>query len=89
MTIVGDAFAKPMLKSLESASAAGQPFDISSLRVVLSSGVMWSKESKDAIHEWTAATLADSLGSSEGVGFATSVSRRGAISLDGAVRAWT
>lgn len=77
LTIVGDAFAKPMLQSLEEAAAAGQPFDISSLRVVLSSGVMWSKESKDAIHDWTSATLADSLGSSEGVGFATSVSRRG------------
>lgn len=78
LTIVGDAFARPMLESLERASADGHPYDVSSLKIVLSSGVMWSKESKDALHEWTAATFADSLGSSEGVGFATSVSRRGA-----------
>lgn len=80
LTIVGDAFARPMLESLERASAIGRPHDVSSLKIVLSSGVMWSKESKEALHEWTSATFADSLGSSEGVGFATSVSRRGASS---------
>lgn len=78
LTIVGDAFARPMLDSLESAASAGRPYDASSLKIVLSSGVMWSKESKEALHRWTSATFADSLGSSEGVGFATSVSRRGA-----------
>lgn len=77
LTIVGDAFAKPMLTALEEARAAGEPYDLSSLKVVLSSGVMWSRESKDALHHWTSATLADSLGSSEGVGFGMSVSRRG------------
>lgn len=80
LTIVGDAFARPMLDALEGAAAAGRPYDLSSLKVVLSSGVMWSKESKEALHRWTPATFADSLGSSEGVGFATSVSRRGAPS---------
>lgn len=78
LTIVGDAFAKPILAALDEAAAAGQPHDISSLKIVLSSGVMWSKEAKEALLEWCTATLADSLGSSEGVGFATSVSRRDA-----------
>lgn len=77
LTIVGDAFGQPMLQALREADASGKPFDISSLKVVLSSGVMWSRNSKEALHEWTPATFADSLGSSEGVGFATSVSRQG------------
>lgn len=80
LTIVGDAFARPMLESLQRAGASSAAYDVSSLKIILSSGVMWSKESKEALHEWTAATFADSLGSSEGVGFATSVSRRGAAS---------
>lgn len=78
LTIVGDAFARPMLEALEDAERQGDPYDLSSLKVILSSGVMWSRESKEALHRWTAATLADSLGSSEGVGFAMSVSRPGA-----------
>ena len=76
LTIVGDAFAKPILAALDEAKAAGASHDITSLKIVLSSGVMWSKETKVALLDWCSATLADSLGSSEGVGFATSVSRR-------------
>ncbi|CAB5069201.1 unannotated protein [freshwater metagenome] len=76
LTIVGDAFAKPILAALEKAQAAGTPYDISSLKVILSSGVMWSQQTKDQILEWCGATLADTLGSSEGVGFANSVAKR-------------
>ena len=76
LTIVGDAFAKPILAALETADAAGNPYDISSLKVILSSGVMWSQQTKDQILEWCGATLADTLGSSEGVGFANSVAKR-------------
>ncbi|MHB1137329.1 MAG: AMP-binding protein [Microthrixaceae bacterium] len=77
LTIVGDAFAKPILAALEDAAAVGEPYDLSSLKVIVSSGVMWSQQTKDALLEWTGATLADTLGSSEGVGFASSVARRG------------
>ncbi len=77
LTIVGDAFARPMLDALSAADAAGTPYDLSSLRVILSSGVMWSQQSKDALHEWCDASLADALGSSEGIGFANSVARPG------------
>ena len=45
-SIVGDAFAKPILKALE---AEPDRWDISSLRVIVSSGVMWSKETKDGL----------------------------------------
>jgi len=76
LTIVGDAFAKPILAALEDAAAVGDPYDMSSLKVIVSSGVMWSRETKDALLEWCGATLADTLGSSEGVGFASSVARK-------------
>ncbi len=77
LTIVGDAFAKPILAALGEASAEGHPYDLSSLRIVLSSGVMWSQEVKEDLHRWCGATLADALGSSEGVGFANSIARPG------------
>jgi 3-oxocholest-4-en-26-oate---CoA ligase len=77
LTIVGDAFARPILDALSEAAARGEPYDLGSLKVVVSSGVMWSKEAKDELLEWCDATLADTLGSSEGVGFGSSIARRG------------
>ena len=76
LTIVGDAFARPILAALEDAAVVGEPYDLSSLKVIVSSGVMWSRQTKDALLEWCGATLADTLGSSEGVGFASSVARK-------------
>ena len=77
LTIVGDAFAKPMLAALEEADAAGRPYDLSSLRMIVSSGVIWSQPVKDELLRWTDAIMADLLGSSEGTGFGASVTRRG------------
>jgi 3-oxocholest-4-en-26-oate---CoA ligase len=77
LTIVGDAFATPMLEALEEADAEGRRYDLSSLRMVVSSGVMWSQQAKDSLLEWCDAVLADLLGSSEGVGFGNSVAKRG------------
>ena len=45
-SIVGDAFAKPILRALD---ADPERWDISTLRVIVSSGVMWSKETKDGV----------------------------------------
>ena len=42
VVIVGDAFAKPMLAALREAQAAGTPYDLSSLKQIISSGVMFS-----------------------------------------------
>ncbi len=77
MAIVGDAFAKPMLRALEEAEAKGTPYDISSLQIIISSGVMWSAEVKHALMERGSFICYDSLGSSEGVGFAGSISAAG------------
>ncbi len=76
LTIVGDAFARPMLAALDAAVDAGRPHDLSSLYQILSSGVMWSSESKQAFLAHKNMTLLDTLGSSEAVGFAAQVSRR-------------
>ena len=46
--------------------------------MIVSSGVMWSRPVKDSLLEHCDAMLADLLGSSEGVGFGSSVARRGA-----------
>ncbi len=78
MAIVGDAFAKPMLRALEEAEAAGTPYDVSSLQIIISSGVMWSAEVKHTLMERGNFICYDSLGSSEGVGFAGSISASGA-----------
>ncbi|HEV7523358.1 MAG TPA: acyl-CoA synthetase [Acidimicrobiia bacterium] len=77
MAIVGDAFAKPMLRALEEAEAEGTPYDISSLEIIISSGVMWSAEVKHGLMERGNFICYDSLGSSEGVGFAGSISAAG------------
>ena len=72
VVIVGDAFARPMLAALE-ANPGG--YDLSSLLVITSSGVMWSRETKQGLLEHLKTTIMyDSLGSSEAVGLAASVS---------------
>lgn len=67
IAIVGDAFAKPMVKALDEAKASGRPYDISSLERIVSSGVMWSAETKERLLEYGALTLMDGMGSTEGV----------------------
>jgi acyl-CoA synthetase (AMP-forming)/AMP-acid ligase II len=78
LVIVGDAFAKPLLAALN-----GQPghWDLSSLLVITSSGVMWSHDTKQGLLKHLPnVILFDSLGSSEAVGMAASVSGSGAAS---------
>ena len=75
MSIVGDAFAKPILAALD---AEPERWDISSLWLIISSGVMWSAEVKEGLLRHNPKlTLVDSLGSSEAVGMARSMSRAG------------
>jgi fatty-acyl-CoA synthase len=69
--IVGDAFAKPMLRALEEKPGT---YDLSSLILLISSGVMWSTEvKKGLLKHHPGLILADSFGSSEAVGFGMSV----------------
>jgi fatty-acyl-CoA synthase len=64
--IVGDAFCLPLLHALDEAKAAGKTYDLSSLKVVISSGVAWSPESKRRLLEYVDAQLMDALGATEG-----------------------
>ncbi len=75
ISLVGDVFCKPMIEALDDAESRGAPYQLSSLKQMTSSGVMWSKPIKDrllahALKSGTALVLNDSLGASEGVGFA-------------------
>jgi len=73
--IVGDAFAKPILRAL---NAHPERWDISTLRVIVSSGVMWTKETKDGLLEHNnRLIMVDSLGSSEAIGMATNTTTSG------------
>jgi len=80
ISIVGDVFCRPMVEELESAAERGAPYDLSALRIVGSSGVMWTQPVKDKLLEFAQAAgadlvLNDSLGASEGVGFAAKQSK--------------
>jgi fatty-acyl-CoA synthase len=78
MAIVGDAFGRPMVRALEEAEARGEAYDLSSVVVIISSGVMWTAEVKEALMARGQFICLDSLGSSEGVGFANQISLPGA-----------
>jgi 3-oxocholest-4-en-26-oate---CoA ligase len=76
IAIVGDAFAKPVLEALD---AEPGRWDISSLRVITSSGVMWSSATKEGLLRHNPRLiLVDTLGSSEAISMASSVSTAGA-----------
>jgi acyl-CoA synthetase (AMP-forming)/AMP-acid ligase II len=69
ISIVGDAFAKPILRALD---AEPDRWDISSLRVIVSSGVMWAAETKRGLLRYNERLIMiDSLGSSEAIGMAS------------------
>ena len=63
--IVGDAFAKPMVRALDAAVDRGIPYDTSALKLIMSAGVMWSSEMKAELLKHGDFALADALGSSE------------------------
>jgi 3-oxocholest-4-en-26-oate---CoA ligase len=66
ITIVGDAFAGPMLAALDRAEAAGTPYDLRSVRIIQSSGVMLSAETQRGLLRHLDVRIVDSMGSTEG-----------------------
>lgn len=66
LTIVGDVFAKPMLQALNDARDQGKPYDLESIQMIGSSGVMWSSEVKKGLLEHIETVIVDSMGSTEG-----------------------
>jgi 3-oxocholest-4-en-26-oate---CoA ligase len=72
LIIVGDAFAKPILAALDSHPGR---WDLSSLVGIISSGVMWSEETKQGLlRHHPGMLLVDAFSSSEAIGMGTSVS---------------
>jgi acyl-CoA synthetase (AMP-forming)/AMP-acid ligase II len=75
LAIVGDAFARPMLAALDDNPGR---WDISSLIMVVSSGVMWSEPVKQGLLRHHAGMfLVDAFSSSEALGMGQSVSSAG------------
>jgi fatty-acyl-CoA synthase len=78
IAIVGDAFAKPMLRALD---ANPGRWDISSLAVVSSSGVMFSEAAKQGLlAHHPGMLIVDAFSSSEALGMGQSVSSAGGTS---------
>ena len=68
LTIVGDAFAIPLLRALDEQNADGERWSLDSLRAITSSGVTWSpKVKRGLLNHLPTITLLDSLGASEGL----------------------
>jgi fatty-acyl-CoA synthase len=74
IVIVGDAFARPLLRALEEREATGNPYDTSSVRRMISSGAIWSAEIKDGLRaRISSVQLVDALGSTEAGSIGVSV----------------
>jgi fatty-acyl-CoA synthase len=72
LIIVGDAFAKPILAALD---ADPGRWDLSSLVGIISSGVMWSEETKQGLlGHHPSMLLVDAFSSSEALGMGSSIS---------------
>ena len=66
-TIVGDSFSKPIIRALREAIEAGKPYDTTDLKMIVSSGVMWTTEVKEQLLDLIPqVVLLDAIGSSEG-----------------------
>lgn len=77
LSIVGDVFARPLAEALEAAAAAGRPYDLSSLRRIVSVGVTWSADVKLRLLAHADAVCRDVVAASEGGPFAVCETRRG------------
>jgi fatty-acyl-CoA synthase len=77
VSIVGDVFARPLVDALDAAAQAGRPYDLSSLRRVLSVGVTWSADVKQRLLRHADIVCRDLVAASEGGPFAVQETRRG------------
>ena len=77
VSLVGDVFALPLADALDQAVEAGSPYDMSSLRCMLSVGVTWSADVKRRLLAHGDFVCRDMVAASEGGPFAVSETRRG------------
>jgi 3-oxocholest-4-en-26-oate---CoA ligase len=78
LSIVGDAFARPLVGALEAAEAAGTPYRLGSLQRIVSTGATLSAEHKAAFQARAPQVLIiDMVGASEGGPYAVSMTTPG------------
>ncbi len=83
ISIVGDAFARPLVDELHRADSEGTPYDVSSLGRVVSTGATLSVEMKRALMARAPrAAVIDMIGASEGGPFAVAMTLPGQDPLD-------
>ncbi len=76
-TIVGDAFARPLVRALIEAEERSEPYDLSSLMVIVSGGVMWTPRFKQPFLDRGVGMVIDGLGASEATGAGMMISTQG------------
>jgi acyl-CoA synthetase (AMP-forming)/AMP-acid ligase II len=79
LVIVGDVFARPLVTALDAALDAGHPYDLGSLRRVVSVGAVFSAEAKAGLLRHADADITDVIVASEGGPYAMSLTRRGTV----------
>ena len=77
VSIVGDVFALPLADALDRAAREGWPYDLSTLRRILSVGVTWSADVKRRLLTHGCFVCRDLVAASEGGPFAVCETRRG------------
>ncbi len=78
VAMVGDAFARPLVRALEEDEESGRRHDLSSLRIMVSAGVAWSAETKSRLLDFAPqAILSDNCGATEGVHYGSHITRKG------------
>ncbi|GAA3795246.1 AMP-binding protein [Streptomyces phyllanthi] len=73
LLVAGNAVCRPLADELVRAERAGAPYDLGSLRTVLSSGTALDDRLKKALHERADVTVLDAIASSEGGPFALAI----------------
>lgn len=73
LLIAGNAIARPLVDALVAAERSGRPYDLSSLRTIISSGTTFTDDLKAELHRRGSMTIYDGLAASEGGPFAFAV----------------
>ena len=77
ISLVGDAFARPIVAALAAAEAAGRPYDLSSVQRVVSTGATFSADSKRGLTSRQPIAILDMIGASEGGPYAVNMTLPG------------
>jgi 3-oxocholest-4-en-26-oate---CoA ligase len=78
VSLVGDAFALPILHAIDAGRPGGGRYDVGSVRVICSAGVAWTAQVKARLLEQMPdALLVDVCGATEGMAYGFSQVRRG------------